>query len=101
MSKSKPKSIKLVEKVILYRELQYKNYDSNYVPPLFPKIVLDIPGPPVSSLSGLPVLFYQRTNHLFCCVNQTTESWLHNEVYETCNQTERRAGRMDGKEKER
>lgn len=64
-------------------------------------VVVVVPGPSVSGLSGLPVLFYQRTNHLLCCVNQAAESRLHDEVDETCNQTERRADGMDRGQKGR
>lgn len=42
-----------------------------------------IPCPSVSALFGLSLFFYQRTNNLFCCVNQTTECWLNNEINET------------------
>lgn len=52
--------------------------------------VVLVPGLPVSSLFGLPVLFYQRTDHFLRCVDQDAESRLHDEVYETCNQREER-----------
>lgn len=59
--------------------------------------IIVLPGPPVSSLSGFSLLFNQRTNHLFCCVNQTTESWFYYEIYETCKQ---RDEYTDGTKKE-
>ena len=61
-------------------------YAASPPPTIVVVVVVIVPGPSVSGLSGLPVLFYQRTNHLFCCVNQNAESRLHDEVYETCNQ---------------
>lgn len=51
-------------------------------------VAVVVPGPPVSSLSGLPVLFNQGINYFLCCVNQNAEGRLNDEVYETCNQTE-------------
>lgn len=45
--------------------------------------VVVVPGPPVSSLFGLSILFNQRTDHLLCGVDQNAEGRLHDEIYET------------------
>lgn len=55
-----------------------------YASILLKQIVMVIPCSSVSTLFGLSLFFYKRANNFFCCVNQTTECWLYNEIDEAC-----------------